>query len=104
MRQHVKNDLGPFGTAGRRESVARAEPDRVTFQTRRASTYRLAVDLASTNRMLTSLAPGQSEHPGHPHYTDGVAGWRAGDTTLLVTSTFLLQEAAVERLVLEPLR
>lgn len=96
--------LGPFGLAGRRESVARAEPDRVTFQTRRASTYRLAVDLASTNRMLTALAPGQSEHPGHPHYADGVSGWQAGNAALLVTSAFLLQEAAVERLILEPLR
>lgn len=96
--------LGPVGLGGRAESVARAEADRVTFQTRRASTYRLAVDLASTNRMLTALAPGQSEHPGHPHYADGVAAWRSGRPDLLVTSEFLLQEAAVERLVLEPAR
>ena len=64
----------------------------------------MAVDLASPNRMLTSLAPGQSEHPGHPHFDDGAAAWRDGRPSLLVTSSFLQDEAAVERLTLEPSR
>jgi penicillin amidase len=94
--------LGPFPMAGQAASVARAVPDRETFSTRRASTYRMAVDLASPDRMLTTLAPGQSEHSQHPHFDDGVAPWREGRTSLVVTSPFLLEQAAVERLVLEP--
>jgi acyl-homoserine lactone acylase PvdQ len=62
----------------------------------------MAVDLASPDRMLTSLAPGQSEHPGHAHFADGVAPWRGGRPSLLVTSPFQLEQAAVEKLVLEP--
>ncbi len=96
--------LGPFPMAGQAASVARSVPDRATFTARRASTYRLAVDLASPDRMLTTLAPGQSEHPGHPHFNDGVGPWREGRPSLVVTSPFLLEEAAVERLVLEPSR
>lgn len=99
-----EDGLGPFPMAGQAESVARAVPDRHTFATRRASTYRMAVDLASPDRMLTTLAPGQSEHPGHPHFDDGIAPWREGRPSLVVTSPFLLEEAAVERLVLEPSR
>ncbi|MFP6625094.1 MAG: penicillin acylase family protein, partial [Myxococcota bacterium] len=98
------SDLGPFPMGGQAASVARAVPDRETFATRRASTYRMAVDLASPDRMLTALAPGQSEHPAHSHFDDGVAPWREGRPSLVVTSSFLLEEAAVERLVLEPLR
>ena len=96
--------LGPFPIGGQAESVARAVPDRRTFATRRVSSYRMAVDLASDDLVLTSLAPGQSEHPGHPHFDDGIAPWRAGRSSLLVMSPFLLEEAAVERLVLEPTR
>ena len=84
--------------------MARSVPDPESFGTRRASTFRMAADLASPDRMLTILAPGQSEHPGHGHYDGGVEAWRAGRPALVVTSRFLLEESAVERLVLEPAR
>ncbi len=96
--------LGPFPMGGDISSIARARHDPRTFETRLASTYRMAVDLASPDRMLTSLAPGQSEHPGHSHFDDGVAPWRQGRASLVVTSSFLAEEAAVDRLVLEPPR
>ena len=98
----VSRSLGPMPMAGQAASLARSVPDRETFSSRRASSYRMAVDLAAPDRMLTALAPGQSEHPGHPHFGDGIAAWREGRPSLLVTSPFLLEEAAVERLVLEP--
>ena len=94
--------LGPFPMAGQRDSVARSVPELEGFAATRASTFRMAADLASPDRMLTTLAPGQSEHPGHVHYDDGVEAWREGRSSLVVTSRFLLEEAAVERLVLEP--
>jgi hypothetical protein len=52
--------------------------------------------------MLSTLAPGQSEHPGHPHFDGGVARWRDGNSALFATSRFLLEEERLERLVLEP--
>ncbi len=94
--------LGPFPLPGQGQSIARAVPDRRSFETLRAASYRMAVDLASPDRMLTTLAPGQSEHPGHAHFDDGVLPWREGRPALVVTSRFLLEEASVERLVLEP--
>ena len=93
-----------FALPGQARSIARAVPDRKTFATRRASTFRMAVDLASPDRMLTTLAPGQSEHPGHDHFADGVGPWRESRPSLVVTSRFLLEEASVEHLVLEPAR
>jgi penicillin amidase len=98
----LRDALGPFPMAGQTESMARSVPDRETFAAGRVATYRMAVDLAASDRMLTTLAPGQSEHPGHPHFDDGVAPWREGRPQLLATSPFLLEEAAVDRLVLEP--
>ncbi len=100
----VSRSLGPMPMAGQAASLARSVPDRETFSSRRASTYRMAVDLAAPDRMLTMLSPGQSEHRGHPHFDDGIPAWREGHPSLLVTSPFLLEEAAVERLVLEPSR
>lgn len=96
--------LGPWPMGGQAESLARANPHGQTFATRRASTYHMAVDLASPDLTLTVLAPGQSEHVGHPHLDDGVVPWREGRPSLVVTSPFLVEEAAVERLVLEPSR
>ncbi len=96
--------LGPFPIGGHAPSIARVEHDRETFAARMVSSYRMAVDLASRTRMLTTLAPGESEHPSHPHFDDGVSPWREGELSLLVTSPFLFQEAAVERLLLEPMR
>jgi penicillin amidase len=94
--------LGPFSLPGQAASIARAVPARRSFETRQASTFRMAVDLASPDRMLTTMAPGQSEHVGHAHFDDGLEPWREGLPSLVVTSRFLLEEASVERLVLEP--
>jgi penicillin amidase len=67
-----------------------------------ASVYRLAVDLAAPDRMLSSLAPGQSEHPAHRHYADGVSRWLEGRPSLLLTSRLLIEEDTGSRLLLEP--
>jgi len=51
------------------------------FEIESATTHRLVIDLAGPDRTLSVLSPGQSEHPHHPHFDDGVgaplaAGWR----------------------------
>jgi penicillin amidase len=95
--------LGPFPAPGDGATVWVAEYDQARpFDVRVASTFRFAVDLASPQEALTSLAPGQSGHPGHPQSVDGVARWLDGRPRLLATSPILVDETAVARMVLEP--
>jgi penicillin amidase len=96
-------DLRTIEMGGDASTVAFSgfEPDR-GFAVASASTFRMAVDLATPDQLLTSLAPGQSEHPGHPHYGDGFVRWLEGRPSLLLTSRLLVEEEAGETLLLEP--
>ena len=100
-----RSGLGPFPAPGDGSTVSVAEYDpSQPFDVRLASTFRFALDLASPQEALTSLAPGQSGHPGHPQSVDGVGRWREGRPRLLATSPLLVEEMAVSSLVLEPAR
>jgi penicillin amidase len=102
--QFLRSGLGPFPYYGDGVTIAAGEFDPSDpFETRVASTYRFAVDAAELDEALTSLAPGQSGHPGHRHETDGVERWIAGRPTLLLTSALLVDEGAASVLLLEPL-
>jgi penicillin amidase len=97
--------IGPYPYGGSRGTVNVAafeasEP----FAVRVASTARFAVDAGALDQMLTALAPGQSEHPGHPHYRDGIPDWLAGRSSLLATGRLLVEEVSLAHLVLEPVR
>jgi penicillin amidase len=95
--------LGPFPCDGDENTVAAAEYDhRAPFEVRLASTYRFAVDTGQLDQALSSLVPGESEHPGHPHEADGIARWREGRPRLLGTSRLLIDETSRARLSLEP--
>ena len=72
------------------------------YGARSASLYRIAVDLAEDDRILTSLAPGQSEHAGLAHYRDGLRPWLNGHPRLFARSSFLVEENTVDLLRLEP--
>ncbi len=95
--------LGPHPVGGDAATLGFADyvPAR-SFDVRIASTYRVAIDLASPDQMLSALAPGQSEHPRHDHFDDGVMPWLAGRSSLLVTSRLLVEEQTRTRLTLEP--
>jgi penicillin amidase len=90
-------------TGGSSESlaVARHRPG-VSLEVEAASLYRLAMDLSSRDRVLSSLAPGQSEHAGHPNFDDGIARFRSGRVALFATDRLAIEEESVARLVLEP--
>ena len=60
------------------------------------------VDVGALDRSLSALAPGQSEHPGHRHYADGLAPWLEDRSTILPTARVLVEESALHRLLLEP--
>ena len=74
------------------------------FEVRSVTSARLLMDLSDDARLLSVLAPGQSEHPGHPHFADGIESWRLGEPRSVTLSPFLVGEANVERLLLRPRR
>jgi penicillin amidase len=95
--------LGPFQVSGSASTVNTAEyAPSAPYGVRLASTYRFVVDAANLDRSLCALAPGQSEHPGHPHYADALVPWLEGRSHVLVTGRPLIEEEVSARLVLEP--
>jgi len=95
--------VGPFPLGGDALAVATAAYDHTDpFGVQVVAAYRFVADLGEPGYALSSLAPGPSEHPGHPHRTSGLERWLAGRPGLLATSALLVEESAVERLVLEP--
>jgi penicillin amidase len=96
-------DLGPFPYSGDGASVQVADHRPLdSFAVRTVSTFRFAIDAAALDEALASLAPGLSEHPGHPHRADALARWIPGKPTLLATSRLVVEETAVNELLLEP--
>lgn len=95
--------LGPFAFGGSSTTVGVAEYDPAApFAVRVTAPFRFAIDTSELDEALVSLAPGQSEHPGHPHFSDGLGGWLAGKPGLLASSRLQVEESAVSRLVLAP--
>ena len=91
----------PYGGGG--STVNTAEfigPE--SLQVRVASTFRIVVNVGSPDQALAALAPGESEHPGHLHYRDGLEGWLGGRSELLVTDPLLVKESGALQLILEP--
>jgi len=96
-------DLGPFAAAGSSASVNAAEYARgESFAVRVGSTFRIAIDASALDEALVTVAPGQSGHPGHPHFADAIERWREGRPMLLSTSALQVEESSIGRLVLEP--
>jgi penicillin amidase len=97
--------LGPFEFGGSGATINTAEYDRTDpFDVRVASTFRMTVDAGALDQALTSHAPGQSEHPSHPHFSDGVSGWLEGHAQLLPTAALVIEESSRALLLLEPLQ
>jgi hypothetical protein len=77
------------------------------FEVKAATSHRLAIDLGSQNAILSVVAPGQSEHPHHRHFDDGIASLQQVETQGAMNRR-PSQKAEVEvrdtelRLVLEP--
>jgi len=95
--------VGPFPLGGDALAVATAAYDYADpFGVQVVAGYRFVADLGEPGYALSALAPGPSEHPGHPHRTSGLERWLAGRPGLLATSRLLVEESAVERLVLDP--
>jgi acyl-homoserine lactone acylase PvdQ len=87
--------------SGQTLSFSRFRPG-VSFDVEQAGLYRVAMDLAASDRLLSSLAPGQTEHPGHSHFSDGIGRWMSSRLSLFATNRLVIEEESAEKLVLEP--
>ena len=87
--------------SGQTLAFARYRPGQ-SFEVEQAGLYRVAMDLAASDRLLGSLAPGQTEHPGHAHFSDGIARWASSRLSLFATNRLVIEEESADRLVLEP--
>lgn len=95
--------LGPFPYGGDPGSVAIAEHAPLgPWQPRLVSSWRFVADAADLDQALTALAPGQSEHAGHPNATDGIERWIADRLALLSTSDPVIEDGPTHRLALVP--
>jgi penicillin amidase len=90
----------PYG--GSSDSVNTGEfQSSETFDLRVASTFRIVVDVGSLDKSLVAIAPGESEHPQHPHYRDNLTDWLSGNAGLLTSDKVLVRESG-PGLILQP--
>ncbi len=96
--------LGPFSLGGDADAIAVSEYAALgeSFDAVVVPGYRLLVDAGNLDQALTAFAPGESEHAGHPHATDGIERWRLGKPSLLSTSDPVIEDGPVRTLLLEP--
>ncbi len=95
--------LAAIALGGSAESVAVSETaPHAPFQVRLAALFRFAAEPGGESAARFQLAPGLTEHPGHPAFSVGLAGWSAGRGTLLELRADRIESASVWRLLLEP--
>jgi penicillin amidase len=112
LRPFATNALaanGELGMPERRPVGGDGTTPRVTrprslseFEVVEASSYRVAIDLSAPDLMVSTLSPGQTEHPLHPHSTDGLERWEEGRPSVVLTNRLLIEESSSERLILDP--
>ncbi|NRA07029.1 MAG: penicillin acylase family protein [Myxococcales bacterium] len=101
----LANDVGLpfFPYSGNGDTVkAAAHAGDGEFGVTSASTLRFAADAGALDQGLAAIAPGQSEHPGHLNFGDGLVPWREGQSALLVSGGLLVESSSVHHLILEP--
>jgi penicillin amidase len=101
--------LGPLAAAGDDSSPwmadsgdSRSGGTEGFFDVRLASTCLLVMDLGVDESVWTALVPGQSEHPGHPNFDDGLEDWLTDGLTPLSFDPTAVEGVEVERLLIEP--
>ena len=92
-----------MGGSGRTLAYASFDVGR-SFAVDQVSNLRIAIDLAYPDRLLLSLAPGQSESVQSGHYQDALPRWMIGKPFVLETKPLWVEGQASSRLLLEPVQ
>lgn len=74
-----------------------------TFDTRMGASYRMVTSLGAASTFRSITWPGQSGHPGSPHYADQVADHLAGRFVDLVSDWPVIEATATLRTTLQPI-
>ncbi|MBW2359880.1 MAG: penicillin acylase family protein [Deltaproteobacteria bacterium] len=90
-----------IGGSGESVAVSEFAPD-APFEVRLSALFRFAAEPGDEGGARFQLAPGLTEHPGHPSFSAGLAGWSAGRGTSLEMRREALDAAGSPRLALEP--
>ncbi|MBI4663592.1 MAG: penicillin acylase family protein [Verrucomicrobia bacterium] len=93
-------DLGPVERGG--DSFTVNMTGGSNFKQDNGASYRQLLDLAEWDRSLAVNVPGQSGQPQSQHYDDLLALWAEGRYYPLLFSRTKIEEAAQEKLILEP--
>lgn len=94
--------LASVRAGGGADSVALLEiAPEAPFRVRMAATFRFLGQPGEGGARF-QLAPGQSEHPRHARYADGLSGWSVGSGAAIETQVDRIEASAVERLQLVP--
>ena len=67
-----------------------------------SASYRLIVDLSDLTRSVSVMFPGQSGHPGSPHYANQIDDWLLGRYHPLLWEQEAVREKATDMLTLIP--
>ena len=73
-----------------------------SFDTRMGASYRMVLDMRPDAEFRSITWPGQSGHPGSPHYADQASDHLAGKFVQLVTDWPTLEKTSKLRTTLEP--
>lgn len=101
--QHEVLDVSPRPAPGGAGTLANAfySPPG-SFDTRMGASYRMVVSLAASGAFRSITWPGQSGHPGSPHYADQAADHLAGRYRDLPTEWSQIESVAALRTTLVP--
>lgn len=97
-------DVGPAPRGGSGDTVGNTAYGGKDFRQTGGSSFRIVVDVGSWDDSLFMNSPGQSGDPRSPHYADLFEAWAADEAFPLLYSREKVEEAAEQRIVLEPRR
>jgi penicillin G amidase len=84
------------------DAAARDELGRTDFSVTAGPSMRMVVDLADRDASTWVAGPGNSGHPGSPHYTDQMRAWAQGETFPWPSTRAAVDEAGSDVLTLTP--
>jgi penicillin amidase len=95
-------DVGPLPVGGSGFTVMNNAYRLSDGRAINGASFRMVVDVGAWDNSRFVNAPGQSGHPGSPHYDDQAENWATGHYVPLLFTPPAVAAATLQRIVLEP--